>query len=1443
MGKTVEETYKKIDNLEHVLLRPDMYVGSIEAVRQNMWIYDQENDKLVSKEIDFIPALYKIYDEIIVNAADNKVRDKNQTLIQVDIDKENNKISILNNGKGIPIEMHKEHKVYVPELIFGQMMTSSNYDDSEKKVTGGRNGFGAKLCNIFSTKFTVETATKRKLFKQTWTGNMKQKRDEPTITKWDKEDYTKITFVPDLNRFKVHSLSNDMIALFQKRAYDIAGVTPGLSVYLDGKKIGFNKKNPFRDYCEMYVKGLMLDTGKPVTVAYEKPTNKEALDRWDVGFAISDIGFQNISFVNSIATTKGGRHVDVVMDQICKKLEDKVNKKNKGGLKVKAHQIKSHCWIFVKAQIENPAFDSQTKENMTLVKSKHGSKPELSDKYIKEIEKSGIVDTICNFMKFKENQGRNKQSGTKVAKVVVEKLVDATEAGKKNSKDCTLILTEGDSAKTAALAGVSSLSDGKRYYGVFPLRGKMLNAREATHAQISNNKEMKNIIKAMGFDFKRKYDAIEDVNRLRYGKLMIMTDQDVDGSHIKGLVVNFLHHFWPNMIRNNIIQEFITPIVKVTAKKNKKDVRNFYSLPEFHKWESECQNVAAFNIKYYKGLGTSTSLEFKDYFTELSRHKIPFRYGGVECDNRIKLGFQKDKVDDRKVWLTEYMADLAHRKQNNEQELTLYDRETIPYITYKDFVDKELVLFSYADLSRSVPNAIDGFKPGQRKVMFVCFKRNDKKEVKVAQLSGSVAEKSAYHHGEVSLMSTIIKLAQDYVGSNNINLLLPNGQFGSRRCGGSDHAAARYIFTQLSPLARAIYPEIDDNLYEYQVDDNQKVEPYHYCPIIPMALVNGSQGIGTGWSTNIPNHCPRELAKNVLLMIDGREPLDVVPKYRNFRGEILEIEKAKCISFGEIAVLDDDTLEITELPIGVWIEVFAERLQKMTGGKDDKGKELPALIEAFEDFSSDSRVRFTVKLSKRQMLEANKQGFHSYLSLQKSMTYSNTMVLFDEFNKLQVYKSTSDIMKNHFNVRKVFYDKRYKFLLGKLEAETKYITNKARFICENIDKKISVMNKKKKVLIQELYKAKYDSDPIAAWKKSIKTDRASVEDGNESDETTTSTDSVEDPDKDYKYLYNMPIFNLTQEQKEKLLAEKGKIESELEELKNKTPSDLWKADIEHFLKELDQFEKKQKELIDDSNKGLKKKKGGKFNRGKSNFTDPSADGERVEPAITDKMKKEAISKGVKREPKAKKEPTVKKETIKKEPGAKKVSPASKKKKGRQEWETDSEEDNESDAPMIGHSSTDDSFSSDCEQPVKKSTKRIRKISSAEEDSQESLPKKPATKRTMKQGSIMDSFKAVSKKIISDSDDSPAKKKVSKKHAVLDSDESEEIDSDVPKKAAKKPATKKALPKKAAPKKADSSDFGDSDDEKPVSLASRAPRAGRAGKSNAKKYNFSSDESD
>ena len=577
----------------------------------------------------------------------------------------------------------------------------------------------------------------------------------------------------------------------------------------------------------------------------------------------------------------------------------------------------------------------------------------------------------------------------------------------------------------------------------------------------------------------------------------------------------------------------------------------------------------------------------------------------------------------------------------------------------------------------------------------MCFLRNDKREVKVAQLSGSVAEKSAYHHGEVSLQATIIKLAQDFVGSNNINLLLPNGQFGSRRKGGADHAASRYIFTKLSPLARKIYPEVDDNLYEYVVDDNQRVEPKFYAPIIPMALVNGSAGIGTGWATKIPNHCPRELAKNVLRMIDGQEPIELVPKYRNYRGEIMEVERTKCVIFGEVAVLDDDTLEVTELPIGKWTEDYSTTCKQWLGGKDpeDPKKEHPCLIEAFEDYSSDSRIKFVIKLTPAQMKTARAQGYHQYLGLVSSLSYTNSMTLFDEFNRLQVFNSTKAIMKNHFQVRKEFYVKRHKFLIGKWETECAFITNKARFVLENIEKKISVMNKKKKVLIDELFKAKYESDPVKAWKRKQRRERGlSAVDADEQGADGSDDEDV-DSAKDYQYLLGMPIYSLTLEQKEKLLREKGKIEQQLEDLKKQTPDMLWKSDIADLLEALDKFETDMAKMTADADEKVQAKtvKKGKKRGGKNLLAvDPSASGDRVNPVITDKMKK-AAAPTVKREPKgttsfyvhlSKSTLSAKKEVVKKEPKVKKevkkeakdTSPKEKKtKKGKNAWETDSED--------------------------------------------------------------------------------------------------------------------------------------------------------------------------
>lgn len=171
-AKTIEEMYQKKTQLEHILLRPDTYIGSIEKHTQTLWVY--ESDRMVHRPVTFVPGLYKIFDEILVNAADNKQRDPKMDSLKVVIDVEGNCISVCNNGDGVPVEVHQEEKVYVPELIFGHLLTSSNYDDTEKKTTGGRNGYGAKLTNIFSTEFVIETADGRrqKKYKQVQMNNL-----------------------------------------------------------------------------------------------------------------------------------------------------------------------------------------------------------------------------------------------------------------------------------------------------------------------------------------------------------------------------------------------------------------------------------------------------------------------------------------------------------------------------------------------------------------------------------------------------------------------------------------------------------------------------------------------------------------------------------------------------------------------------------------------------------------------------------------------------------------------------------------------------------------------------------------------------------------------------------------------------------------------------------------------------------------------------------------------------------------------------------------------------------------------------------------------------------------------------------------------------------------------------------------------------------------------
>ncbi|XP_055857462.1 DNA topoisomerase 2 [Episyrphus balteatus] len=1178
-GKSVsiEKMYQKKSQLEHILLRPDTYIGSVEHTKELMWVYNTETNKMVQKELSFVPGLYKIYDEILVNAADNKQRDKSMSSIKIDIDQEKNTISIWNNGQGIPVTMHKEEKMYVPTMIFGHLLTSSNYNDDEKKVTGGRNGYGAKLCNIFSTSFTLETATKqyKRCFKQTWGANM-TKASEPKIKDFSGTDFTKVTFSPDLAKFKMEKLDDDIVALMSRRAYDIAAATKGVSVFLNGNKLPV--KN-FKDYIDLYVHSAD-ETGAPVKVIHEN-----CGERWEVAVCASDRGFQQVSFVNSIATTKGGRHVDHVVDNVIKQLIETLKKKNKGGINIKPFQVRSHLWVFVNCLIENPTFDSQTKENMTLQQKSFGSKCVLSEKFVNNMTKSGIVEAVLTWAKFKAQTDLAKTSGKKSSKIKgIPKLEDANEAASKNAHLCTLILTEGDSAKSLAVSGLGVI--GRDLYGVFPLRGKLLNVREATHKQILENAEINNLIKIVGLQYKKKYNTIDDLKSLRYGKIMIMTDQDQDGSHIKGLLINFIHTNWPELLRLPFLEEFITPIVKATKKD---DELSFYSLPEFEEWKNDTPNSNTYNIKYYKGLGTSTSKEAKEYFQDMEKHRILFRYEGQIDDDNIVMAFSKKCIENRKDWLRNHMDECKRRKLLGLPEKYLYTKGT-KSISYNEFINLELVLFSNADNVRSIPSIVDGFKPGQRKVMFTCFKRNDKREVKVAQLSGSVAEMSAYHHGEVSLQMTIVNLAQNYVGSNNINLLEPRGQFGTRLAGGKDHASARYIFTILSPLARLIFHPADDPLLQYEIDDNQKIEPVWYIPIIPMVLVNGADGIGTGWSTKIPNYNPRDLIANIRRMLNKDEPKAMHPYYKNFKGVIDYVSDNRYVMAGNVQVVQGNKVEITELPVGTWTQNYKENtLEPLLHGTD----KIKAVISDYKEYHTDSTVKFVITFAPGEFdrLYEESGGFHRVFKLTSSIS-CNQMHGFDHVNCLRRFPTPVDIMKEYFPLRLEYYQKRKDYLVGQLTAQADRLTDQARFILEKCERTIVVENKKRKAMIDELIKRGYKPDPVKEWQQRIKADQEEEPEDDEGGEEEAETTSVKkekqknvDPEKAFQkltdvkkfdYLLGMSMWMLTDERKNELLKQRDQKLAELSALKAKTIEMLWLDDLDDLEKKMEEVEEKER---------------------------------------------------------------------------------------------------------------------------------------------------------------------------------------------------------------------------------------------------------------------------
>lgn len=1089
--------YKKFTQLEHVLARPDTYVGSIARDVDQHWVLDKDKAKMIPKQITHVPGLYKIYDEILVNAIDQSTIDKTLDTISVNI--EGDQITVFNNGTGIPIEMHDEYKVYIPELIFGNLLTSSNYDDTVQRTTGGRNGFGAKLANIFSKSFTIEIvdAKSHKMYTQTWTNNMTEKTNPiikpTTIT----GGYAKFTFVPDYPKFGMKGMEPDTLAIFEKRAYDVCACTEKMKVSFNDKVLNIKS---FEKYVDMYI-GSKTDT----------PRVYERTDNWEVVACMSEGGYKQVSFVNGICTSNGGTHVEYVTRNMIAKISDLIAQKHKN-IVLRPQFIKDHLFVFVRATIINPSFSSQTKTECTSKPSTFGSKFEPSDEFYKKVAKLGIMDEAIALARHKELRELSKTDGKKRLSIKgIPKLDDANKAGTTSSGKCTLILTEGDSAKTFAISGLSVI--GRDYWGVFPLKGKMLNVREATPKQLLENVEINALKQILGLQQNKVYKSVSE---LRYGKIMILTDADVDGSHIKGLIINFIHYFWPSLmdIDPSFICSMITPIVKAT--KGAK-IEKFYNLSEFDTWRKNNLNGKGWSIKYYKGLGTSTANEAKEYFKELAANTVRYVPNTMEEEDNsssIELAFKKENADKRKTWIVDGIA-------NGET----MDND-VKTITYDQFINKDLIWFSIADLQRSIPCMVDGFKPSQRKVLHACRKRPSNKEVKVSQLAGYISTETSYHHGEQSLMGAIITMAQNYVGANTMNLLTPGGQFGTRLMGGKDAASPRYIFTNLSEHGVELFNRNDDPLLEYLDDDGFKIEPKYFVPTLPVVLINGAEGIGTGYSSTVPSYNPKDIKEQIIRILEGKPAEMIHPWYKGFLGTIekSDIEQSYVMK-GVYRVTGRTTVEITELPVGRWTQDYKEFLESVSEGVTTK----TPLVLSYENHSTETHVKFVVRFDDKLLQKMLKNGtFEKELKLTTNISTRN-MHLFDANYNIKKYNDVTEILKEYVDVRIDFYKKRKAHMLKTMQSEFSLLDNKIRFIKMIVENKLVVFKRKKQDIIDDLKKHKF---PLV--------------------------------DKTYDYLMGIKLYLLTEESIADFEAKKENLLTLIKNLESKTVTDLWTKDIEKY---------------------------------------------------------------------------------------------------------------------------------------------------------------------------------------------------------------------------------------------------------------------------------------
>lgn len=1000
--------FSKLSDISHVYQIPDTYIGGTVPISRSVLLY--KNQKYVEENTKLPEGVQRIFLEILSNAGDNTYASRKDGIDPGNINIEMNEriIKITNSGKHISlkkIKLIEEGKsknfnveettaddpegIWLPQMIFGELRTSNNYDTEKERMGCGRNGFGAKIVNIFSKLFVVEVEDPElKLrFKGVWKNNM-FKNDQslgPEIFVEKDDKITKgkvsIAWELDFERFKMEKYTPKDMQLFKHDLIEYS-FTCKIKGYFNSEELDYRN---ILDYSKLFFTEEQIKNHfvrfiwEKIPPEFEKVTPSVLAKKVAEAKKVEHIPLfeaividtpdngKTLSFVNGLVTVDNGSHVDSIQEPIVKYVIEQLKSKKKNEnrkFNPRKIKIKNHLSFIVNARVPNPHYGSQSKTK--LASPSFGV--DIPEDILKKMNKWDLFDRLNAEMDAIDFKNASASDGKKKPHISCNRGQDANEAGKKESKKCTLFLCEGDSASNYPKARIPMLDGGKDYHGYLPLKGVLLNVTKATNEQYAKNQVIADIKTFLGLQEGVDYNLQVNLDNLRYGKVSIITDADNDGMHILSLIIDFFREKYKGLLQQNIISYLRTPMIRVykISGKKKTKVATFFNQKSFDEWYAQ-NDTKNLEIKYLKGLGSSDDSEIKD---DLTTAPTVICFFDSSADKNLDVAFSKDGANERKKWIAEYrdkfqtddVISIDIASIINSKKLTIAQ-------DISQLINRELVGYSVASLSRAIISEYDLLKQSQRKIIYaalVYFNYNPygKKQKKTAQFAADVASMVGYHHGEDSLKKAIIIMAQDFVGSNNMAFFRKGGQFGTRSCGGKSAADPRYNFVHLNWWVPYVYEKESIDLVEKRIVDGEECEPFWLPAVVPMAIINGGSGIATGFSFQLPGHEPDDVANYLIAKCEGKEPDPIVPWYNGFKGKLQIVDRDK----NEINI-DDEILPgdlNSDKPLGLGFQSVEDYDQE---DLDKTGRENIAILKHLKD----SKLRLTT-YGKFQLIGEHRHG-------------------------------------------------------------------------------------------------------------------------------------------------------------------------------------------------------------------------------------------------------------------------------------------------------------------------------------------------------------------------------------------------------------------------------------------------------------------------------------